>query len=900
MSFPTGDQQTVLEAAEEGALVLTANKRLARHLHHLFDERMKDLGRPAWTTPEIHSVDAWLIQALEIVGEGWRVLGPTVAQHLWEHVIEGDAAGDEDGLLQIGLTARRAREAHELLAEYGVDLDSLPLSEDHRAFLRWRTAFRKRCRAEGWIDPAAVAARVDDAIRQGELSLPAAALLVGFDDLPPRVGRLAAALASRGCRVVEVPPSTSPRGTLLRLACADVRDEVRQAACWARRLLEAGQGRIGIVVPDLKGYRSYIERIFREEIDPFSLVSISADEGHFSLSLGGSLAARGPIKAALEILACRRRITMARASYLLRTPFLGASLSEADVRARLDRNLRALGAEEFSLSDLIALAAGQRGDKGRGGIAPRMARIFSALEKALAEGQAFSPGIWAKGFSALLSAVGWPGERPLASLDYQICKAWQEKVMPALAALDVVTASLSREKTLALLRRLAEETEFQPESPEGGIQVIGHLEAAGLFFDHLWVMGLHEDVLPAPPRPNPFIPIPLQVACGMPHADAAREAVFARQVLDRLLAAAPRVILSHPLAGGDCALRPSPLIRDLPAGELPREPSRSPTAVYHRATPDLEGFADEHAPPLAPGEKAFGGTAILRDQALCPFRAFARHRLAVRALEAPGIGLDAATRGTLVHRVLKHFWDRTGNLQALQALGEEGRPRRVAACVETALAEQFPDRAPKPSDALLSIERVRLCRVVEEWLDAVELQRPAFTVVEREERHRETFGGVAFDTQIDRIDELSDGSRIIVDYKTGRIDLNDLLGERLLEPQLPVYGIGAGGERLAGVAFAVLRRGECVLRGVACGEDVLPDTPALADSSLARKHGLTGWTDLLAHWQRRLQALGEDFAGGEATVDPVSFQKACRYCDLPPFCRIDEIGLIREHEEVEP
>jgi ATP-dependent helicase/DNAse subunit B len=188
----------------------------------------------------------------------------------------------------------------------------------------------------------------------------------------------------------------------------------------------------------------------------------------------------------------------------------------------------------------------------------------------------------------------------------------------------------------------------------------------------------------------------------------------------------------------------------------------------------------------------------------------------------------------------------------------------------------------------MDIERDRLQRLTEEWLSQVERERTAFTCVECEKIQEESFGGLKFRAKIDRIDVLADDSRVIIDYKTGRVDLDDLLGERLLEPQLPVYGIGEGETQLAAVAFASLRRGECALKGVARDEGILPKTAAFADSKLAGKHGIAGWDELLSGWRRRLQALGSDFAAGVATVDPVDAQKACRTCDLAALCRIAE------------
>ena len=87
---------------------------------------------------------------------------------------------------------------------------------------------------------------------------------------------------------------------------------------------------------------------------------------------------------------------------------------------------------------------------------------------------------------------------------------------------------------------------------------MGLLEASGLRFDHLWIMGLHDDALPAPPSPNPFLPVSLQREFQLPHSSAARELEFGGKLIDRLLASAPDVVVSYPETEGDRALAPSP------------------------------------------------------------------------------------------------------------------------------------------------------------------------------------------------------------------------------------------------------------------------------------------------------------------------------------------------------
>ncbi|PLX81920.1 MAG: hypothetical protein C0617_15460 [Desulfuromonas sp.] len=883
----------ILDAAAGGALVLTVNKRLARHLLSLFYVRMASLGKMTWRAPAIISFDAWLRQALVSLGEEARLLDGFAALRLWEQAVEDDSAASELGLLQVSATARRAMEAHQLLVEYDADMAGLPLSDDHRAFVRWRKRYLEACGKGGWLDAADLPGRACAAVEQGELAAPGRVLLAGFDELPPRVTGLIAGFSAAGSVVKEFPPPIEPRGELVRMPCTDVEEEVRRAARWVRHLLDAGEERIGIVVPDLQGYRSLVERLFRAEIDPEGLVGLAEDETRFSLSLGTRLSEQGLVVAALEILGAGFSSPLETISFLLRTPYLGGSQAESFSRATLEGRLRRFGARKVSLKRMKGLAEGERETKGLA----RWAKICAVLEKSLGERGKCPPGEWVNRFSRLLQGVGWPGDRPLGSLEFQIFKAWREKLLPAMVALEPVCKDLGREEALSLLRRLASEIDFQPESPAGPVQVVGILEAAGLQFDHLWVMGLTEDALPAHPRPNPFLPVHLQVTLGMPHASAERELAFARRLSARLFAGAPRVILSHPCREGDRDLRPSPLIGWIDEGEVPLAPCHDPEEAVRAQAVPLEGIVDRQGPPLGATEIATGGTGLLKDQALCPFRAFAHHRLAARALDRPEIGLDLGTRGTLLHTVLERFWERTGDHAALCCLSQAQLFERISECIEATFSEIFSEWGQEASEPLLAIERCRLAALVGEWLVKVERERPAFVVKELEVEHRESFGGLTINTKVDRIDDMAGGSRVILDYKTGRVDPDDLLGERILEPQLPVYGVGGDRGNLAGVAFANVRQGECTFKGVARESGLLPNVAALADSKFSEKHGVGDWSDLLARWRRQLGELGTEFSEGVAGVDPVDPKKACAYCDLHGFCRIDDLDSLAEDAE---
>jgi probable DNA repair protein len=871
--------EKIVNAAASGALVLTSNKRLSRHLRTAYDRRMQALGKQVWPTPRIYSLDAWLDRMFSELGEGWRLLQGPPLKRLWEQIIEADSAGSDKELLQLSATADKASQAAQLLSEYGVSLDSSALTEDQRVFKKWLLSYREICAEQGWLDRSALAELVFESLHREELCCPKSLILSGFDQLSPLLLKLCRLIEASGGEVEEIGIDLAAASRSGLYAASDPQHEIEQAARWARGLLEQGAESIGIVVTDLQARRSAIERIFRDQIDPQAILRLSEEESAFGLSLGMPLIEQGPIYAALEILAVGRQLSLDQLSFLLRTPYLQASLAEADSRAIFDSRLRSFRQQSFRLTRLVEMAKTDNQ-------ALKFAVCLETLAACQGESRRRMPGQWAAQFAETLSNVGWPGERSLASSEYQMVKAWCDKLLPALASLDAVSPPVKRSQALSMLRRLAAEIEFQLETPSGPVQVVGLLESAGLEFDHLWVMGMNEDSLPTPARPNPFLPVVLQVAEQMPHASAERELDFARQVVARLKAASPASIFSYALRDGDCDLRPSPMIHDLPVVEPVFSPAADLRAQMLVRPIRLDELSDTQGPALA-GERGTGGTSILKDQALCPFRAFVHHRLRAYGFDEAQPGLDAMTRGNLLHKALEFFWTEVRDQQSLNSLSAPQLSERITRAVEQALEHNFKDR-PEPQAGLLEIEQARLQGLVGEWLSEIEQARIPFEVIRLEDDRLEQIGPLQIRTIIDRIDRLEDGSLVILDYKTGAVEAELLIGERLLEPQLPIYAITNSEAEADGVAFAQVRRGSCKLIGVARESGLLPKVEGIERHKMARALALNSWNELLRHWRRQLEEAADDFVAGVARVDPVDYKHACQYCDLTGLCRIAE------------
>jgi probable DNA repair protein len=475
-----------------------------------------------------------------------------------------------------------------------------------------------------------------------------------------------------------------------------------------------------------------------------------------------------------------------------------------------------------------------------------------------------SPGDWARHFSALLDAAGFPGERTLDSAELQTRAKWHE-ALAELAKLERVAPRFSFAQALGFLRRHCGATLFQPESADAPIQVLGLHESRGLRFDCLWVSGLTDEAWPLSASPNPFIPIRLQKQAGIPEASAEASLELDRRITADWAAAAKEIVFSFALKEKDRDLAPSPLIAAIPEKSVAVADFPSYRDALFAAK-SLEAFQDWKAPPVVE-KKVRGGTRVLADQAACPFRAFARWRLGAQALEEPTPGLDARDRGKLLHILMKEIWEQLRGSEALRSDFSSALSRAADVAVkELGLEGRFAE-----------LERTRLVALARDWLD-VESARAPFEVSSVEEQRTLTVAGLEFQSRIDRMDKLSAGGYALIDYKTGNVgNPKDWHGPRPDDPQLPLYAAAAK-EELAAVAFARLKPGAMRFMGYSRLPNLIPKVDV----------NPAPWPKLVEEWKRDAEALGGSFAKGDACVDPKEDLKTCRLCDLQTLCRVYE------------
>ncbi len=878
-------QHDLAQRIDAGCVVVTPNRRLTAHLQREYNRAQLAAGRAVWPTADMLQFSAFVERAYgdalysrQAAGLP-TLLAPAQEQALWESIIRESEAGK--ALLAIPETAALAREAWQLAHAWRLMplLGNVPLNEDTKAFQQWAQRYEAITRRERQTDSARLADVTASLLARTEIRKPKALVHYGFDLVMPQQSAFFGALAAAGCKVTGAGPEARS-GDRVRLACADSTDEIRRAAAWARTRLEANNlARIGVVMPELAKHRKAIRRIFSAVMVPdYALPGSGPPALPFNVSLGEPLSSYPLVNAAfLALEMAGREIDFERASRLIRSPFLAGADSELACRARLDAWLRKRAEPELTLERLLTLMA--RADASCPVLAQRLAALAEFRKARLFGGQ--PPSAWARAISEALVLVGFPGERGLDSTEFQTLAKWHE-VLADFAALNSVVLRTGYADAVARLRRMAADALFQPETPDVPIQVLGELEATGMQFDYLWVMGLSDDTWPRTPRPNPFLPIELQRGAGLPQGSAAGMLELARRLTDEWLSCAGEVVLSFPQREEDREFEPSPLILNVPERPLALPEYASYRDAVHRLRA-IERGTDVKAPPLR-DTAVRGGASVLRDQSACPFRALALHRLGAKGLEAPHAGLDAMERGTLVHRTLAEVWAQLKTRDALDATAQADLEALLAQAAEDAVARVRRERPTVLAGRFAAIEKRRLAQRAREWLEA-EKRRGGFTVLATEDKRRIETGGLSLETRLDRVDRTDDGRRVVIDYKTGKASPGDLLGERPDEPQLPLYLTGAEPEAVA-AAFAQVRAGDMKFAGLARDPDLLPGVRTLPDGKL--KQAAASWGQQVEAWRAAMARIAAGFAAGEAEVDPKRYPHTCRLCDVKPFCRIYE------------
>lgn len=867
---------------QQGCTFLTPNARLARRIKSEWDSTQLASGQRVWEPLPVLPLEQWLRNCWQqAVARG--AIAPRLPLdklqelQLWGQAIDRHTTQTNTvSLLNPNSAAELACEARDLILRWEIDVEAadtlqlFSLDGDCATFLSWLRLF------EAQLASAQLCTAADCLVDLAALEREASAASVVLLECPELSPLVQHCLSSQCGRVEHFDVPAAPAQAVLH-AYADQQAELRGVAGWTAAIhRESPHATVGVVLSGAQP--AALEYQLRREFD---CLGDNYNSLPVNFSAGISLSDAPVVRDALALLCLAQdRISVATVVALFSSRFLQLPDAHSALAQYFLRRLYDGGSAEIESGALrnfaTTVSEGEHTGLAFGECLLQVSQMRELRGKRL-------PSAWVPFVQNVLEVWGWPGEGDLDSLEFQQVRRWYEN-LETFATLDAVCPPLTFSAALQLLRESCERQVSHPQTADSPVQVLGPLEAAGLAFDHLWICGMQGSAWPAAPRPNPMIPLSLQTALQMPHATPEREWQFGEALLAQYRRTCGAVHASYSRQVDGIADLPSGLLEDFQ--ELPVDPSIALPAdwVQRLSSAQLERVDDQQAPALTADERDAmrGGAGLLEAQSQCPFRAFARYRLQVEPLSAPVAGIAPQERGNIVHEALHILWRDIGSHGALLALTDEALAALLQRAVEVGLQAVPGYRRAALGAACMELEAVRLHALLLEWL-AVERQRGEFQVTAREESVELSLSQLRIRLRVDRMDQLPDGSQVIIDYKTGAANVNDWLGERPSKPQLLLYGLAVQ-EPPAALSFARLKPRESAYVGIGVVDSIPGVTNDIAAAVKGRVDAAS-WAELNTTWRAVLERLAREFVDGEAAVDPL--RNSCTYCGLQALCRIE-------------
>ena len=851
--------------------MLAANSRLAQHLRWQHHRACFRAGQSVWTTPDIITLDGWLESAWE---QSLLRDGDVGQRHLLNHgqfrrAVE--LASENlftDGAFAIGPSAQRLlASAWNSVRNWDIgvgDLRAAATTPDTNFFARWAARFEALCAERNWIDAASLANGVLPELGGDGIPLAGRYVLAGFDRMTANQRRLFAALDRLGVLAGQIAPASRGSPEIARsVEAADARDERGLVARWAReQMLASPEASLGIIVPDLSQHAEEFRRSFLDAFDPLWRERDGADFP-VTIDSGPSLADANIVHVALLLL----QVPSGRLDYrdlgqLLRSPYLADGVAEAPARAQLDFQLRDRGLQRIDLRHLT---------KSDGGDQPRifLNLLGRMLDLADTTRGRREPAGWLPIIDKLLREAGLGQGRALGQNEEAAQNTWN-RLLEQFGTYGEVVGEVTFPSAQRLLSEAVRDQRLTAGSRPNGVQIMSPWDTDGRDFDAVWVCGMTSDAWPPVPRPSPLIPMSLQRDRGIPESLPDIYRGQALGVMNRLLQAAPETFVSWPARTAEEAHISAPAIDALTrierdSGTLP-DLTEDFRTVIRSGPPPVE--VPDPPPAVEGDESVRGGSRLVDMQSACPARAFFELRLGARELRSPPFALDSAGRGIILHDAAEHLYTQLQGSEPIDEVPQAELDSFIEIAVRRAVTDNVARQHPLVN-TLRENETRRLKRLLHMLVER-DRERGPFRIVELERNHVIEVAGIRLDVRLDRVDEMPDGSKLVIDYKSGaHFSLARCHGERPTKLQLPLYA--AFGEA-DGIALYWLHAEQ--IRVDATGN---VDFGGLIEGRNLREYLLdaAAWRAQIEQWGGIVQGLISEFLQGDCRIDIDADAMAC-------------------------
>ena len=859
MKIVTGTTE-LFALVKEAEVMVTPNSRIARFIQA---DLITSGCHSASEAAKVKSYSNWLIDTYKkardcgAVDPDLRIIDDSEAKWVWRKIIERS----DSGIANSKSAAKLAYSAYNICNAYNISIEDpgFALSEDSVVFAKWYEEFSAFLKNRHCITYT----QLEMGLLQsgyGGVSGKSGILLYLPYELTGNQSRLISQVARDNLTYYSYP---SVKTTPVSLSYNSAEDELIAAADWVVSTSENNPGEsIALVVSDLTKSKYDVVRALK---DTYNNSHIRPTNGYkadfFNLSMGTAYSKTPLIRhSSLMLGLFCSGISKYEFDELVKSPYFPKIHGLVAVDSTACKQLISVNTSRFEGMEASIDAL------------KKLKGLLACAENAV-------PSCWVKKFThALQSAMGWPGKRGLTTLEYQIVNNWKA-LSESLIRYDALVGDIGIRDYQSLFEHISAEIVFHEESVISDIHILGAIEAEGIPFDHMRVLGVDDSRWPARVDRNPFIPPALQVTNNVPHCSAERELEYSMKLIESYRRLSEKLVFSYANIDSDGRARNrTPLLK------LDDDVGASPiNEVYHSDDVELQDFGYEKA-PYTDELGVVGGSYYFKDYMKCQFLGFSKHRLGLKAEDDLDYGLGKNHQGTIFHNMMKGFWDEIKTQSNLLTLRGDYILGLLRECVEKATKEVIAKYQIECDKTFVDLENSRQVKHALRWID-IEKERPPFEVLATEKPITKTIGSITIDLVLDRIDlDLTTGSLLFWDYKTGRASIADMSVIDLIDPQLPLYAIDES--NVGGVGYLKVSNKAIEGVGVVSEGATFSKVTSVAKSN---RYGFgNDWGKNISAWKDRLIEESRRIQVGEIATNPVNGSQSCRSCDKQWLCRIEE------------
>lgn len=800
--------------------------------------------------PIFYSYDVWLEKILHDIGQydekpSDRLLTAFEIFLIWQTIIAQDI---NQSISVLECVTQQAVAAFRYIKDWNIDVNHSSF-HDHKNvvhFKKWLEQFVAYTKINR---VTTVANAVEKIITSAHIvkQLVPSIYWIGFTVITSQQQQLMNCLTQIGISQHHLPTFTKTIAQTRKISLSNEFDEISAMAQWAQQA--SLHGSVACIVPKLQDKHRLINLIFARFID----------EKNYQIITDIPFTEHAIVFAALQALSLNKdEIAVNQLSYLLRSPYF--SLHNEEHRLKLLNQLQNYKKSTLTKHELLSLINNNQ----------HFHQKITDFYNQRQDSPLKSIHDWSIIFINQLNILNFPEVLQLNAAEQRtINKFWN------LLNQWGTTQTRSLYSCVAAIECLQQYYAQQPyaEFTKSPIVILDLLTAANMSFDQAWIMNIDHDTLFNSRTLNPLLPRELQQPILASHS---------KHFFNQYLHHYSKIIFSvSEHDNHHCLRQPNALLEHIAVTTLTELAITSPK---EKKVVKLSPINDNYGPVLQQTEPHHGDTLLIKRQAQCPFRAFAEYRLHLRAPFNDEPGIPVYVQGKLIHECLELIWRTLQSQQQLLMLTDEQLQQLIARSVATSCEHHIDAQYPR---AIVDVEVARLKKIISQWM-TVEKKRQPFSVIACEQETHVTLNGFSINARIDRIDQLSNGQELIIDYKTSQyVDIKNCFDSRPLAPQLPLYAISRLSSR--GIAYASINCYESFLHGIIDNhtEKVESTIRFIPLQELQITTRADDWHNQQTMWQITLTGLVQDYQNGYALVDPKDFTQ-CKDCHLQSLCRIKE------------